>query len=248
MGYTARGDGYIVLKKSALTNKGMLTLYQRAFGDDAKIEDRVKREGKTPFEILREIILKIDDDYGYVSGKSCIEMSAASDNKGCVVISLSQYDNYNEDLLHAFLDIFTPFVKDGNFPMQGEDGALWQIDFRHGWIEDNGVVRYATGAPLTVEKTKKGITASKDGESIFLTKKELGQLVVYSGLNKDKETNEEAAAILKNFGKCIMCDAETCLMNPRGVCLAPLLTGKKPVITDDEGCKDYVPADESMFL
>ena len=41
----------------------------------------------------------------------------------------------------------------------------------------------------------------------------------------------------------IVCDSETCRLNPKGICLAPLLTGKPPTITEDEGCLDYIVTD-----
>lgn len=40
------------------------------------------------------------------------------------------------------------------------------------------------------------------------------------------------------------CDSETCLFNPKGICLAPLFTEKPPTITEDEGCLDYMVKDE----
>lgn len=42
----------------------------------------------------------------------------------------------------------------------------------------------------------------------------------------------------------IMCDSETCIFNPKGICLAPLITGHSPNL-DDDGCYDYRAKDES---
>lgn len=246
MGYHASGDGYVVLKKSALTTKGMSALCRRAFGKDAKLEDYIGTD-KADLSALRRLIMKIDDDYGYVPGEGFIEMSCKL--KGHPEFELTHNDeNYHGEILRDFLDIFTPFVVEGNIALSGDDNLHWQFDFRKGWQEDTGEIHYATGEPLSVQQTPKGILATKDGESITFTKKELAKLLQGSGLNKDKDVNAGIATLMKNYSKCIVCDAETCMMNPHGICLAPLLTGKKPVITDDEGCKDYVPADESMFL
>ncbi len=37
---------------------------------------------------------------------------------------------------------------------------------------------------------------------------------------------------------CTECDSESCVFNPRGVCLAPFVTGHAPALCDD-GCGDY---------
>ena len=41
---------------------------------------------------------------------------------------------------------------------------------------------------------------------------------------------------LKNL--CCECDSETCLFNPKGICMAPFVTDRAPEINDD-GCADY---------
>lgn len=233
MGHTTNGEGYITLKKSTLTPKGMLALCQRAFGVDAKY---VKAEGQKPIEVLNKVVHMIDDDYGYV--ESNVEMSLT--DPGFPVFSLTQYDSYNEDQVKAFLDVFAPFVKDGNFSMRGENGQLWQFDYRNGWKQDSGEVHYATGDPLKVEPTKKGTLATKDGESILFSKGEIAKLVSQSGFSKEETVNHEAAHLLRALGKCIVCDCESCFFNPRGVCLAPMMTGKKPAWDTDDGCLDYM--------
>lgn len=37
---------------------------------------------------------------------------------------------------------------------------------------------------------------------------------------------------------CTECDAEHCIFNPKGVCLAPYVTGRAPELHDD-GCLDF---------
>lgn len=37
---------------------------------------------------------------------------------------------------------------------------------------------------------------------------------------------------------CTECNSETCIFNPKGICMAPFLTGKAPSI-NDEGCTDF---------
>lgn len=37
---------------------------------------------------------------------------------------------------------------------------------------------------------------------------------------------------------CIECCSETCVFNPKGICMAPFLTGKAPGVNDD-GCTDF---------
>lgn len=38
---------------------------------------------------------------------------------------------------------------------------------------------------------------------------------------------------------CIECDAEQCVFNPKGICLAPFVTGREPKWDDHVGCKDF---------
>lgn len=39
----------------------------------------------------------------------------------------------------------------------------------------------------------------------------------------------------------IQCDSEICCLNPKGICLAPLLTGHFPKWYSDGGCSDCIP-------
>ena len=43
---------------------------------------------------------------------------------------------------------------------------------------------------------------------------------------------------------CTECDAERCIFNPKGVCLAPYVTGRAPGLHDD-GCLDFCGKEES---
>lgn len=237
MGYNAYGEGFITLKKTTLTANGLLALCRQAFGAEAKIEDYVKVDGKKPIEILNKLVHAIDADYGYVEGP--VEISVTK--PGFPVFGLIHGDSYHDDQVKAFLDVFAPFAKEGNFELRGEDGQLWQFDFRNNsWAEDTGAVHYATGEPLKVEPTKKGLLATKDGEGILFSKGEIAKLVSQSGYSKDKDVNREASNLLRALGKCIVCDCESCFFNPRGVCLAPMMTGKKPAWDTDDGCLDYM--------
>ena len=44
---------------------------------------------------------------------------------------------------------------------------------------------------------------------------------------------------------CTECMSETCLFNPEGVCVFPLLYGHEAEVTDD-GCLDWMSAEESV--
>ena len=39
------------------------------------------------------------------------------------------------------------------------------------------------------------------------------------------------------------CDSEMCIFNPEGFCLAPLITGHDPVVTE-EGCMTCTPKED----
>ena len=65
---------------------------------------------------------------------------------------------------------------------------------------------------------------------------EMEQLSAQEFLSRwDSEDSEPPAEVA--------CDAETCLFNPRGVCLAPVVTGHPPQITED-GCDDWREKEE----
>lgn len=38
----------------------------------------------------------------------------------------------------------------------------------------------------------------------------------------------------------VECDSETCIFNPNGICLAPLVTGHATDL-DEDGCRDWRP-------
>ena len=56
----------------------------------------------------------------------------------------------------------------------------------------------------------------------------------------DESLKNELHEVKSLMPLCIECDCESCRLNPRGVCLAPLLTGKAPNWDDHDGCHDYV--------
>ncbi len=43
---------------------------------------------------------------------------------------------------------------------------------------------------------------------------------------------------------CTECDSDSCIFNPKGVCLAPFITGQAPRL-HDEGCLDFCYKEES---
>ena len=39
---------------------------------------------------------------------------------------------------------------------------------------------------------------------------------------------------------CTECDSESCLFNPDGICLAPIILGRDLDCSEEQGCHDYV--------
>lgn len=53
-----------------------------------------------------------------------------------------------------------------------------------------------------------------------------------------KYSLKNMAPLVRAQSLCCECDSETCLFNPEGICKAPFVTGKAPVLSED-GCTDY---------
>lgn len=58
----------------------------------------------------------------------------------------------------------------------------------------------------------------------------------------DKKTIVEMAKA------CAECESPDCAYNFKGVCRFPLLKERKPNITDEDGCKDYLVDDAGGFF
>lgn len=64
--------------------------------------------------------------------------------------------------------------------------------------------------------------------------------IAYLLYNEDSSNAASITSLLHCQKLCTECDSETCVFNPRGICMAPFLTGRKPGVHDD-GCTDYCP-------
>lgn len=53
-----------------------------------------------------------------------------------------------------------------------------------------------------------------------------------------KYSLKSMAPLVRLKSLCCECDSETCLFNPKGICMAPFVTDRAPEINDD-GCTDY---------
>lgn len=53
-----------------------------------------------------------------------------------------------------------------------------------------------------------------------------------------KYSLKSMAPLVRLKSLCCECDSETCLFNPKGICMAPFVTDRAPEINDD-GCADY---------
>lgn len=42
----------------------------------------------------------------------------------------------------------------------------------------------------------------------------------------------------------VECDSDTCMFNPKGICMINKIKQRKPIITEEDGCKDYIPKNE----
>ena len=43
------------------------------------------------------------------------------------------------------------------------------------------------------------------------------------------------------IGLCEECSSESCIFCPNGYCLLPLIYGRKPNVSEDDGCRDVLP-------
>lgn len=243
MSYYAKGDGYIVLKKTILTKKNLEKLWRRSCssGLTANTEDNVTWGWSMPkTAILQTLVNAIGE---YATG-----VDFPFPHELPTVRLCHPYGNYHEDSVMDFLDIFTPFVREGEFELLGEDDAMWRFHFRNGkWREDSGEVWYHTKRMLFVEAVDKfGVIADIDGARHQLSRKEIRTLVAGGAFNRDPVANLVLPKLLTKYGKCFECDNSTCRLNPDGICLAPLLTGKSPFHNGDlDDCQDYVPLEDN---
>lgn len=236
MSYQARGVGYIALKESVLEQKNLNELWKRAAESQLPSEHAHINWSTLPVLILQDIVAAIGNYATTVA------------REGNLVVRLfHQMDNYHEDTVEKFLEIFTPFTMDGMFEFRGEDNTLWRFDFRDGsWHEDNGEIWYHTGRTLFVEGvTKFGVVANIDGARHQLSRKEIRTLAAGGALNRDPVANLVLPKLLTKYGKCFECDNSTCRLNPDGICLAPLLTGKSPFHNGNlDDCREYVAKED----
>ena len=56
--------------------------------------------------------------------------------------------------------------------------------------------------------------------------------IAYLIYNEDASNAASITSLLRCQKLCTECCSETCVFNPQGICMAPFLTGKKPVIRD----------------
>ena len=50
----------------------------------------------------------------------------------------------------------------------------------------------------------------------------------------------ELQKLFQRRSLCEECESETCGLNPEGVCLYPLLHGKKPAFNEEDGCTGFL--------
>lgn len=55
-----------------------------------------------------------------------------------------------------------------------------------------------------------------------------------------RDRTPEIATLAFRRACCFDCDSETCVFNPEGVCMYPLVYGKKPEISEDLGCRGFI--------
>lgn len=60
---------------------------------------------------------------------------------------------------------------------------------------------------------------------------------------EQKDQQITAAELEKLIPLCEACDSELCIFNPEGICRFPLVTGRKPNVSDETGCTDCVSKD-----
>lgn len=58
-----------------------------------------------------------------------------------------------------------------------------------------------------------------------------------------KYSLKNMAPLVRAQSLCCECDSETCVFNPKGICMVPFVTGNAPGLSED-GCTDYCYKDE----
>lgn len=53
-----------------------------------------------------------------------------------------------------------------------------------------------------------------------------------------KYSLKNMAPLVRAQSLCCECDCETCVFNPKGICMVPFVTGNAPGLSDD-GCADF---------
>lgn len=53
-----------------------------------------------------------------------------------------------------------------------------------------------------------------------------------------KYSLKNMAPLVRAQSLCCECDSETCVFNPKGICMAPFIIGRAPSLSDD-GCADF---------
>lgn len=56
--------------------------------------------------------------------------------------------------------------------------------------------------------------------------------------SEPKYSLKNAASLIRAQNLCCECDSETCVFNPKGICMAPFIIGRAPSLSDD-GCADF---------
>ena len=111
-----------------------------------------------------------------------------------------------------------------------------------------------------VEQEKKGLsfpdTSEEDDESNYFSQTDMSYYVRMGNDTYSWEINEipvpedvDASSIsvgLENtiaecIGLCEECSSESCVFCPNGYCLLPLIYGRKPNVSEDDGCSDVLP-------
>ena len=111
-----------------------------------------------------------------------------------------------------------------------------------------------------VEEEKKGMsfpeTSEEEDESNYFSQTDMSYYVrmgddTYSWEINEIPVPEDVAVssvhggveekIASCIGLCEECSSESCIFCPNGYCLLPLIYGRKPNVSEDDGCRDVLP-------
>lgn len=99
-------------------------------------------------------------------------------------------------------------------------------------------------------------TSEEEDESNYFSQTDMSYYVRMGNDTYSWEINEipvpedvdvsSISAVVENtvvpyIGLCEECSSESCIFCPNGYCLFPLIYGRKPNVSEDDGCRDVLP-------